>query len=169
MTRRAQTSTLAVPRRSTSAGLSLVALVGLVAPAVAAEPASVGDLVLKPSKFSVTETVDRLAAALEAKGIKPLARIDHAAAAKAVGLDLKPTTLLLFGNPKLGTPLMRANPTAAIDLPMRVVAFEDASGKVMVGYTAPATLKSRHSLAGVDAELDAMTKALEAFVAAATD
>jgi len=64
---------------------------------------------------------------------------------------------------------MRANPEAAIDLPMRVVAFEDANGKVVVGYTAPATLKTRHSLTGVDAELAAMTAALGAFVKAATE
>ncbi len=134
-----------------------------------AAPAAAGDLVLKPSKYSVAETIDRLSTALEAKGIKPAARIDHGAAAKAAGQDLKPTVVLIFGNPKVGTPLIRANPEAAIDLPMRVVAFEDATGKVMVGYTAPATLKARHSLTGVDAELAAMTTALGAFVKAATE
>jgi uncharacterized protein (DUF302 family) len=152
---------------STAAAFGALALVALAI--AAAAPAAAGDLVLTPSKYSVTETIDRLATALEAKGIKPAARIDHGAAAKAAGQDLKPTVVLIFGNPKVGTPLMRANPEAAIDLPMRVVAFEDASGEVMVGYTAPATLKARHSLTGVDAELAAMTTALGAFVKAATE
>lgn len=143
--------------------LTLATLVMLAAPAAA------GDLVVRPSKYSVAETMDRLAAALQAKGIVPAARIDHAAAAKANGLDLKPTQVLLFGNPKLGTPLMAANPEAAIDLPMRVVAFEDAKGKVMVGYVAPQTLKTRHGLTGVDAQLATMAGALDAFVKAAAD
>lgn len=141
----------------------------LAAVVACAAPSAAGDLALRQSKHSVAVTIDRLTAALEARGIKPAARIDHAAAAKANGLDLKPAQVLLFGNPKVGTPLMKANPTAAIDLPMRVVAFEDASGKVMIGYVAPATLKARHGLAGVDAELATMAKALEAFVAAAAD
>ena len=148
---------------------SAMGLAMLVGPWAFSLSASASQLVTQPSKYSVSETIDRLSSVLEAKGIKPIARIDHSSAARAAGQELRPTTVLLFGNPKLGTPLMRANPAAAIDLPMRVVAFEDASGHVMVGYTAPTTLKSRHSLSGVDAELDAMTKALEAFVAAATN
>jgi uncharacterized protein (DUF302 family) len=143
--------------------LTLATLVMLAAPSAA------GDLVLRPSKYSVAETVDRLTAALKARGIEPAARIDHAAAAKANGLALKPTQVLLFGNPKLGTPLMAANPEAAIDLPMRVVAFEDAAGKVMVGYVAPTTLKARHGLTGVDAQLTAMAGALDGLVKAAAE
>ncbi len=155
----------AIARGNVGHRLALAVLIG----GLGATAAAANELVLKPSKYSVGESIDRLTAALEAKGIKPVARIDHTAAAKSAGLDLKPTVVLLFGNPKLGTPLMRASPTAAIDLPMRVVAFEDAAGKVMVGYTAPSTLKSRHGLVGVDAELATMTKALETFVAAATE
>lgn len=76
------------------------------------------ELTTKPSKYSVNETVDRLTAALKDKGITPVARVDHAAAAKAAGLELKPTEVLMFGNPKLGTPLMQTNRLVAIDLPI---------------------------------------------------
>ncbi len=81
-----------------------------------AQGVQASDLTVRPSKFSVTETIDRLTAALKEKGIVPAARIDHSAAAKAAGLDLKPTQVLLFGNPKLGTPLMKSDRHIAIDL-----------------------------------------------------
>src|SRR5690606_33638301 len=86
-------------------------------------------LVTVESNFDVAETVERLAAALEGKGIKVAARIDHAAGAKAAGLDMPPTQVVMFGNPKLGTPLMLANPDIAIDLPMKMVIWQDAGGK----------------------------------------
>lgn len=156
------------PHNTTSRVVPYV-LSALLALTLSTTTAIASDLVVRPSKYSVTETIDRLTAALEAKGIKPLARIDHAAAAAKVGEELRPTIVLLFGNPKIGTPLMRANPHAAIDLPMRVVAFEDASGKVSVGYVPAATLKARHGLAGVDKELNTMAGALEAFVKAASE
>ena len=127
-------------------------------PALAAD-----DLAIRPSKFSVKETIDRIVAALDAKGIKPVARVDHAAGAKSAGLDMKPTEVLIFGNPKLGTPLMLANPQAAIDLPMRVLAWEDKDGKVWVGYVKSDTLKARHSLQGVDEQLKGIAGALDAF------
>lgn len=126
-------------------------------------------LVAKPSKYPVKETMDKLAAALEAKGIKPAARINHAAAAEANGLSLKPTEVMLFGNPKVGTPLMQANRRAAIDLPMRVLAWEDDKGKTFIAYVPPKTLKSRYRLKGRDAELKAMGDALEAFTKAAAE
>src|ERR1700737_1624537 len=88
------------------------------------------ELTIKPSKYPVKETLDRLTIVLKDKGITPVARIDHAAAARASGLELKPIEVLLFGNPKLGTPLMQANPHIAVDLPMRVLAWEDGAGKV---------------------------------------
>lgn len=137
----------------------------LVAGSVMAEE----KLVTKPSKYPVKETMDKLAAALEAKGIKPAARIDHAAAAKANGLELKPTEVLLFGNPKLGTPLMQANRAIGIDLPMKVLAWEDDAGKTWVGYVAADTLKARHGVTGKDDAFKAMTGALDAFTKAATE
>ena len=127
------------------------------------------EMAVKASKFPVKETADRLVAALEGKGIKPAARIDHAAAAKANGLDMPPTEVVLFGNPKLGTPLMLANPQSAIDLPMRVLVWQDKAGKVWVGYVKPDALKARHKLGGVDEQLKTMTGALEAFTKAAAE
>ncbi|MGE0852614.1 MAG: DUF302 domain-containing protein [Hyphomicrobiaceae bacterium] len=130
--------------------------------------AAVGDeLTTKPSRYAVKETVDRLTTALKEKGITPAARIDHAAAAKAAGLELKPTEVLLFGNPKLGTPLMQSNRHVAIDLPMRVLVWEDDAGKVWIGYTPPATLKTRYKLDGRDEILKTLGGALEGFTNAA--
>ena len=126
------------------------------------------ELTIKPSRYSVKETLDRLTVALKDKGITPVARIDHAAAAKASGLELKPIEVLLFGNPKLGTPLMQADPHIAIDLPMRVLAWEDGDGKAWIGYTTPATLKTRYKIDGLDDILGTMAGALEAFTSAAT-
>jgi uncharacterized protein (DUF302 family) len=127
------------------------------------------ELTVKGSKYSVKETVERLAAALKDKGITPVARVDHAAAAKGVGLELKPTEVLLFGNPKLGTPLMQVNRHIAIDLPMKVLVWEDDAGKVWLGYTPPETLKMRYKIEGRDDVLKTMTGALEAFAAAAAN
>jgi uncharacterized protein (DUF302 family) len=89
-------------------------------------------------------------------------------AAKAVGLELRPTEVLLFGNPKLGTPLMQANRHVAIDLPMRVLVWEDDGGKVWIGYTPPSTLKARYRIEGRDDILKTLTGALEAFTDAAS-
>jgi len=127
------------------------------------------DLATKPSKYSVKETLDRLTAALKDKGITPVARVDHAAAAKAAGLDLRPTEVLFFGNPKLGTPLMQANRRVGIDLPMRVLAWEDDAGKVWIGYARPETLKARYKIEGRDEVFKAMAGALEAFTSAAAN
>ncbi len=134
------------------------------APAFAAEPA----LVVKESKLGVKETIDALAAALEAKGVKVAARIDHAAGAKMAGMELRPAEVIIFGNPKLGTPLMQADQRAGLDLPMKVLAWQDAGGKVFVTYTDPAALKTRYGLEGKDDVLKAMAQALDAFSNAAT-
>jgi len=125
------------------------------------------ELTTQLSKYSVKETVDRLTAALKDKGITPVARVDHAAAAKAAGLELKPTEVLMFGNPKLGTPLMQTNRHVAIDLPMKVLVWEDDAGKVWIGYTPPSTLKARHKIEGRDDILKALAGALDAFSNAA--
>lgn len=130
--------------------------------------AAAGDeLTTKPSKYTVKDTVDRLTTALKDKGITPAVRIDHAAAAKAAGLELKPTEVLLFGNPKLGTPLMQSNRHIAVDLPMRVLVWEDDAGKVWIGYTPPSTLKTRYKLDGRDEILKTLAGALDAFTNAA--
>jgi uncharacterized protein (DUF302 family) len=111
-----------------------------------------GDLVIKPSHYSVADTIDRIESAVTASGMKIFARIDHSGEAKRVGLDMKPTQLLIFGNPKGGTALMVARPTVAIDLPMKALAWEDQDGKVWLTYNSPELLKERH---GVPAELAA--------------
>jgi uncharacterized protein (DUF302 family) len=143
-----------------AAAASLVSL-----PAQAESP-----LTTQASKFSVSETADRLVKAVEAKGIKIAARIDHAAGAKAAGLPLPPTIVVMFGNPKLGTPVMQADPRVGLDLPMRVLIWEDKSGKVWVGYAPPASLKARYGIAGEapEAALKAMAGALQGFAKAAT-
>ena len=139
----------------------------LIALVLAPSAAVADELTTKPSKYSVKETVDRLTAALKEKGISPAARIDHAAAAKGAGLELKPTEVLMFGNPKLGTPLMQANRLVAIDLPMKVLVWEDDAGKIWIAYTPPSTLKARYKIEGRDDTLKAMAGALEAFTATA--
>lgn len=135
----------------------------LVALALPVSAAAGDELTTKPSKYAVKETVDRLTKVLKDKGITPAARIDHAAAAKAAGLELKPTEVLLFGNPKLGTPLMQSNRHVAIDLPMRILIWEDDAGKVWIGYTPPAALKTRYKLDGRDEVLKTLSGALDAF------
>jgi len=99
-----------------------------------------------PSSFSVTETINRLESLIKEKGIMVFARIDHQAEAAKAGLTMKASQLLIFGNPKAGTPLMKAAPTTAIDLPLKTLAWEDADGKVWLSYNRPDFLKQRHGL-----------------------
>ena len=130
--------------------------------------ASAQALKVRESKSSsVPETVERLVKAVEAKGLKVAARVDHAAGAKAAGLDMPPTEVVMFGNPKLGTPLMLANPEIAVDLPLKIVVWQAASGKVMIGYTSPDALKARFEIKDQDASFKAMNDALEGFATAA--
>jgi uncharacterized protein (DUF302 family) len=117
-------------------------------------------MVRKQSPHDVPTTMDRLEAALTERGIKVVARIDHAKAAIGAELELRPTVLLVFGNPKLGTPLMQASPEMAIDLPMKVIAWEDDSGQTWIAYTDPAYLKARHGVEGKDKVFETMTGAL---------
>lgn len=116
-------------------------------------------VVSQPSKYSVSETLDRVEAALRAKGVKIFARIDHRAEAVSAGLDMPPTQLLLFGNPKGGTPVMLAAPTAAIDLPLKALAWQDSDGKVWLSYNDPEYLKRRFAVS------DEVIKPLAASVA----
>jgi uncharacterized protein (DUF302 family) len=118
-------------------------------------------LVALESKFDVKQTLDRLAAELEKRGIKVAARIDHAAGAKAVGMELPPTEVLMFGNPKLGTPLMQSAPAIGIDLPMKMLAWQDKAGKVWIGYAAPEALKERHGISDRDEIFKSMAAALD--------
>jgi len=100
------------------------------------------------SRYSAHETIDRLEDLLKAKGIKIFARFDQAAEARAVGLSMRPTELLIFGDPKTGTPLMNEYPSLAIDLPLKAVAWESEDARVFLGYNSAKYLAERHHLAG---------------------
>jgi uncharacterized protein (DUF302 family) len=100
--------------------------------------------VSKPSKYSVPETIQRLSAILKSKGVAIFALVDHSGEAEKAGLKMRPTRLLIFGNPKGGTPLMVAAPSTAIDLPLKALSWEDASGKVWLSYNSPDYLQQRH-------------------------
>jgi uncharacterized protein (DUF302 family)/uncharacterized membrane protein YidH (DUF202 family) len=99
-----------------------------------------------PSSHSVDQAVSKLEEILLAKGVKLFALVDHSGEAKKVGLEMRPTKLLIFGNPKAGTPLMIASPTIAIDLPLKILVWEDGQGKVWISYNSPAYLQARHNL-----------------------
>lgn len=124
-------------------------------------------MIVKESSKSVAETIDALQTALEAKGISIMGRVDHQANAKNAGLDMPPTMLLIFGNPKMGTPLMLANRKIGIDLPMKALAWEDG-GKVYLAYTDPKELKDRYDIDDKDELFAKMGKALGAFTDKAT-
>lgn len=126
------------------------------------------DLVIKPSKHGVAATLDKLSTILKSKGITVMARIDHAAGAKKAGLSLNPTQLLIFGNPRLGTPLMMSKPTMGLDLPMKVLAWADDKGKVWIAYTRPDVLKKRNGITDRDEIFAKMTGALGKLTDAAT-
>ncbi|MGA8657117.1 MAG: DUF302 domain-containing protein [Chthoniobacterales bacterium] len=102
-----------------------------------------------PSPYPVKETIDRLEILLESKGGKIFDRIDQQAEAAQVGLEMRPTELLVFGDPKAGTPLMNACPSIAIDLPLKALAWEAADGQVWLSYNSPEYLAERHQLAKV--------------------
>ncbi|HUM04952.1 MAG TPA: DUF302 domain-containing protein [Terriglobales bacterium] len=99
-----------------------------------------------PSRYSAVETLARLESILEEKGITIFARVDHGGEAAKVGLAMRPTQLLIFGSPKAGTPVMVAAPSAAIDLPLKALAWEDERGKVWLSYNAPEYLRDRHAI-----------------------
>ena len=103
-------------------------------------------IVSKAGSHSVDETVEKLKSILHEKGIMLFALIDHSGEAEKMGMKMPPTKLLIFGNPKAGTPLMIASPTIAIDLPLKVLVWEDSSGKVWASYNSPAYLQARHNL-----------------------
>ncbi len=103
-------------------------------------------IITKASNHSVDETVEKLKEILQARGVTLFALIDHSGEAEKVGMKMPPTKLLIFGNPKGGTPLMLAAPTSAIDLPLKILVSQDATGKVWVSYNSPAYLKERHGL-----------------------
>ena len=117
-------------------------LMGFVLPGSAAEKG----IVSIPSNHTVDETVDRLKQILQSKGVTLFALIDHSGEAEKVGMKMPPTKLLIFGNPKGGTPLMLAAPSIAIDLPLKILVWQNARRKVWLSYNSPEYLKDRHGL-----------------------
>ena len=125
---------------------------------------SIPGFISKPSPYSVPETIQRLCALLKSKGVAIFALVDHSGEAEKAGLKMRPTQLLIFGNPKGGTPLMLAAPSTAIDLPLKALIWEDADGKVWLSYNSPDYLQQRH---GFPADLEKNIAAIEPLLAQA--
>ena len=122
-----------------------------------------------PSSYGPKDTMNRLEAAVKAKGMTVFARIDHAAGATGAGLSLRPTEVLIFGNAKAGTPLMQSVQTIGLDLPLKALVWQDASGKTWLSYNDPAWLAQRHGLGDeMEATVKMITAALNAVTKAAT-
>jgi len=109
-------------------------------------PLAIRGIIDKPSHHSVDQTVDKLKNILQSRGVALFALVDHSGEAEKVGMKMPPTKLLIFGSPKAGTPLMLAAPSIAIDLPLKILVWEDTGGKVWVSYNSPEYLKDRHGL-----------------------
>jgi uncharacterized protein (DUF302 family) len=103
-------------------------------------------IISRPSNHSVDETVERLKGILLSKKITLFALIDHSGEAEKAGIAMRPTKLLIFGNPKAGTPLMLAAPSTAIDLPLKILVWEDSGGRILISYNSPTYLQERHGL-----------------------
>ena len=123
-------------------------------------------IVNQPSNHSVDQTVEKLKGILQAKGVAMFALIDHSGEAEKVGMKMRPTKLLIFGNPKAGTPLMLAAPSAAIDLPLKVLVWEDNQSKVWISYNSPQYLQKRH---GFSPELLANVAVVETLASRAAE
>lgn len=148
--------------------LLLAVLLLLPTLAVAAPAADVDGLITKPSHHSVGVTLDRLEKVLKSKGMTVFARVNHTAGAKGVGLALRPTQVLIFGNPNLGTLLMQGRQTAGIDLPMKALAWKDAKGQVWLSYNDPEYIVKRHHIHGREKVVKKIQAALKKFTDAAT-
>jgi len=131
---------------------------------VSAEPG----LINVKSSHDVKNTADRLENILKEKGMNVFLRINHTEGARKVGQELRPTELLIFGNPKVGTPLMQCSQTTAIDLPQKALVWQDESGQVWLTYNDPQYLATRHGIDGCKAVLDKVQNALKNFAKTAT-
>lgn len=154
-----------MPFRRAHLRLVVAIALSLVFPLTAS--AAGDDMIVKPAALSFGETVERLKAAIESRGAKIVAVVDHAAAAKANGLELDPATVVMFGNPKLGTPLMQSQPTAGLDLPLCVLVWQDPGGAVRVGYWPPSRIAGAHGIGDRDEVVAKMAAALDAISAEA--
>ena len=145
-----------------------VLIVGLVALMSIQTVAAQEGVTSVESPFDVATTIDKLSAALESKGMTVFSRVDHAGNAEKAGLSLRPTEVLIFGNPKIGTPLMNCAQSVALDLPQKMLAWQDESGKTYLGWNDPMYLQTRHGIDGCDEVLKKVSGALANFAKAAT-
>ncbi len=144
-------------------------LIALISTFIISTPLfAVEGMIDSESSFTVTETATRLEKVLNEKGMTIFARINHSAGARKVGIDLGDTELIIFGNPKAGSPLMKCQQTMAIDLPQKALIWEDTSGKVWLSYNAPRYLEKRHQIKGCEEALTKVEKALATIARAAT-
>jgi len=143
----------------------ILAALALVLASAAAQAAD--GLIVVKSPHSPKETMDRLESVVVSKGMKVFARIDHEAGAASIGQPLRPTELIIFGNPKGGTPLMQCAQSAGIDLPLKAMVWQDSDGQTWLGYNDPVWIAARHG-AGECPVVPNMAKALSAFSSAAT-
>jgi uncharacterized protein (DUF302 family) len=148
--------------------LTRCAIAALLMCSLGVKAMAVDGLTTIRSSHGPKDTMDRLEAEVKAKGLTVFARIDHAAGAAAVGLSLRPTELLIFGNAKGGTPLMQSKQTAGIDLPLKALVWQDESGDTWLSYNNPGWLANRHGLGHeADATVTALAAALDALARAA--
>jgi len=122
-----------------------------------------------PSNFGPKETMDRLEAGIRGRGMTVFARIDHAAGAAEVGLTLRPTELIIFGNARGGTPLMQSAQTVGIDLPLKALVWQDAAGKTWISYNEPRWIVQRHNVANAESIVNKMADLLRAISTKATN
>lgn len=120
------------------------------------------------SNNNVTATIDKLESVLKKKGMTIFTRVNHTAGAEKVGLKLRPTELLIFGNPKVGTPLMFCSQTAALDLPQKALAYKDENGQVWLVYNDPVYMAKRHNIKGCEKAIQKVMNALAKFASTAT-
>ncbi|MBO6813699.1 MAG: DUF302 domain-containing protein [Rhizobiaceae bacterium] len=153
--------------RTISFILSLATALVLGGTALAGQADETGWIV-KNSKHSVEETADKLVKIIEKAPPKLFARIDHSAGAKKAGLELPPATMIMFGAPAIGTPVMQGNIRAGLDLPVRVLIW-DENGQTKIGYLDPEALKTRYAITGADKAFEQMTGALEKFTSGAAN
>ena len=126
-------------------------------------------MTIVPSTHDVATTMDTLEAMVSSKGMKVMARVNHAANAQSVGMELRPTELLIFGNPEAGTKLMLASQSLGIDLPQKLLVWESEDGNVLIGFNDPAYLKSRHATEGCDKVFEAVSGALNTIAKTAAE
>jgi len=121
-----------------------------------------------PSQFAPKETMDRVETEIRNRGMNVFARIDHAAGAAEVGLTLRPTELIIFGNARGGTPLMQSVQTVGIDLPLKILVWEDAGGKTWLSYNEPNWIRRRHSVANAEQVVNSLAAVLSTIVRTAS-